>query len=139
MEPALLLSAPAARTAGIVLLTVVAIESGGVYVLRLVRGAVPATPFQVAFARAGHAHAGMLVTLGLVCLLLAEASGLTGGIAWLARTGVLIAAILMPAGFFFSSMGRDVTEPNRWIALLWAGAAMLAAGVVTLGIGLLTV
>lgn len=139
MDPNLLLSAPAARTAGVVLLTIVTIEAGGAYVLRLVRGATEATPFQVAFARAGHAHAGVLVTLGLVCLLLTEATSLTGGLAWLARTGVLVAAILMPAGFFFSSMGRGVTVPNRWIALLWAGAAMLAVGVVTLGIGLLTV
>lgn len=137
METSLLLSAPAARTAGVVLLTVVTIEAGGAYVLRLVRGGVPATDFQVALARAGHAHAGMLVTLGLVCLMLTEATGLTGTAAWLARTGVLIAAILMPAGFFFSSMGRDVTAPSRWIALLWAGAAVLAAGVVTLGVGLL--
>jgi hypothetical protein len=74
-----------------------------------------------------------------VCLLLTEATGLTGGAAWLARTGVLISAILMPAGFFFSSMGRDVTAPNRWIALLWVGAATLAAGVLTLGVGLLRV
>lgn len=139
MEPNLLLSAPAARTAGVVLLTVVTIEVGGVYVLRLVRGATPATPFQVTFARAGHAHAGMLVTLGLVCLLLTEATELRGGAAWLARTGVLLAAILMPAGFFFSSMGREVTAPNGWIRLLWVGAAALAAGVVTLGIGLLQV
>lgn len=139
MEPNLLLSAPAARTAGVVLLTVVTIEVGGAYVLRLVRGATPATPFQVTFARAGHAHAGMLVTLGLVCLLLTEATELRGGAAWLARTGVLLAAILMPAGFFFSSMGREVTAPNGWIRLLWVGAAALAAGVVTLGIGLLQV
>lgn len=138
MEPTLLLTEPAMRTAGIVLLTVVTIEAGGAYVLRLARGDVPATPFQVAFARAGHAHAGMLVTLGLVCVLLAEASGLTGLAAWLARTGVLIAAILMPAGFFFSSMGKGRTAPNGWIRLLWAGATMLAVGVVTLGIGLLT-
>lgn len=54
-----MLSAPALRTAGIVLLTVVTIEAGGAYVLRLVRGGTPATPFQVAFARAGH------VTLGV--------------------------------------------------------------------------
>ncbi|GGO27247.1 hypothetical protein GCM10010116_54630 [Microbispora rosea subsp. aerata] len=28
-------------------------------------GAVPMTPFQQTFARAGHAHAGVLVTLGI--------------------------------------------------------------------------
>jgi len=139
MEATLVLSDTAARVAGIVLLTIVTIELGGTYLLRVVAGDVERTPFQVAFARAGHAHAGMLVTLGLVCLLLAEASGLTGVVGWLGRTGVLVAAILMSAGFFFASMHRGATRPNRWIALVWVGAAFLAAGVVSLGLGLLTV
>jgi hypothetical protein len=44
---------------------------------------------------------------------------------------------LFPAGFFFSSLGRSVTEPNRFILLLYAGAISLAVGVVSLGVGLL--
>ena len=131
------LTEAARTTAGIVLLTVVAVESGGVFMLRVVAGGVPATDFQQRFFRAGHAHAGVLVTLGLVCLLLAEATDLTGAAAWLARTGVLVAAILMPAGFFFSAMGAGRTRPSRWVALLAAGAVVLAAGVVTLALGLL--
>jgi hypothetical protein len=132
------LSDAARTTAGVVLLTVVAVESGGAFMLRVVTGAVPATDFQRRFFRAGHAHAGMLVTLGLVCLLLAEAAGLSGALGWLARTGVLVAAILMPAGFFFSAMGAGRERPSRWIALLVVGAVVLAAAVVTLGIGLIT-
>lgn len=133
------LSGEAARTAGIVLLAIVTIEGGGAYLLRLVRGQQPATDFQISFARAGHAHAGMLVTLGLVCLLLTEASGLSGTAAWVARTGALFAAILMPAGFFLSSMAPGAQRPNRLIVLVWLGALWLAVGVVTLGVGLLTV
>lgn len=132
------LTEAARTTAGIVLLTVVAIESGGAFMVRVVTGGVAATDFQRRFYRAGHAHAGVLVTLGLVCLLLAEATALTGPAGWLARTGVLIAAILMPAGFFFSAMGAGRTRPSRWAVLLAAGALVLAAGVVTLGVGLLT-
>lgn len=124
--------------AGIVLLTIIAIEFGGTFMLGIVRGKVPMTDFQKSFARAGHAHAGMLVTLGLVCLILADATGLTGFTGWLARAGVPFAAIFMSAGFFLSSIGKDVHRPNKLIALLWIGAASLAAGVVTLGIGLLT-
>jgi hypothetical protein len=135
----LVLSDGARTTAGIVLLSVVTIELGGIFLLRVVSGAVPLTDFQRAFARAGHAHAGVLVTLGLVCLLLAEASGLTGFVGWVARTGVLVAAILMSAGFFAASAGEGRTRPSRAIVVLWAGAVVLAAGVVTLGIGLLTV
>ena len=57
-------------TAGIVALSVVAIESGGAFLLRVVTGKEQATDFQKSFFRAGHAHAGVLVTLGLVCLVL---------------------------------------------------------------------
>ncbi|GIH50336.1 hypothetical protein SAMN05421833_122101 [Microbispora rosea] len=132
------LSQPTQVIAAVVLLTIVTIEFGGWFLTRIVRGAVPMTPFQQAFARAGHAHAGVLVTLGLVCLLFVDATGLDGAALWTARLGVPAAAVLMSAGFFLSSIGRDVTRPNRLIILLWLGALCLAAGVLTLGIGLLT-
>jgi hypothetical protein len=48
------------------------------------------------------------------------------------------AAILFPAGFFASSAGRGATQPNKLILLLYLGAAALTAGVLALGIGLLT-
>lgn len=134
----LVLSDAARVTAGIVVLSVVTIAFGGTFLLRVVGGGVPMTDFQKAYARAGHAHAGVLVTLGLVCLLLAEATGLTGFVGWLARTGVLVAAILMSAGFFAASAGAGRTEPSRAIVVLWAGVVALTAGVLTLGVGLLT-
>ncbi|MFE6969812.1 hypothetical protein [Isoptericola sp. NPDC057653] len=124
-------------TAGVVLLTVVGIESGGYFLVKVVTGRVAATPFQTSFFRAGHAHAGVLVILGLVCLVLSEATDLTGGWRWLAATGVLVAAILMPAGFFLSAAGAGRTAPGRAVVLLPAGAAVLAAGAVTLAVGLL--
>lgn len=132
------LSTDSQTTAGILLLTIVAVEYGGTFMLRIVRGSVPMTPFQHAFARAGHAHAGVLVTLGLVCQILADAAQLDGVVATLARSGVPLAAILMSAGFFLSSVGKDVRQPNRVVVLVYAGALSLAAGVVSLGVGLLT-
>lgn len=131
------LSDPAQTTAGAVVLAAIAVTTGGFFLTRVARGAVPVTDFQRAFYRAGHAHAGVLITLGLVCLLLTEATALTGFAGWLARTGVLISAILMPAGFFLSALGSGRTQPNRFSILLWAGAAFLIAGLAVLGIGLL--
>ena len=133
----LVLAADARITAGIVMLTIVGIESGGLFLLRTARSNPGYTDFQRSIFRAGHAHAGVLVILGLLCLVLTGATGLTGFWAWLAGTGVLIAAILMSAGFFFSAMGAGRTSPNRFIGLILAGATSLAAGVVTLGFGLL--
>jgi hypothetical protein len=106
--------------------------------LRVVRGGQPATEFQKAFFRAGHAHAGVLVTLSLVGLMLVDATRLDGWQAALARNGIWLAAILMPAGFFLSAAGRGVTRPSRLVALLYVGMASLAVGVVSLGLGLLT-
>jgi hypothetical protein len=137
MSGTLLLSDAALRVAGILLLSVVAIEWGGTFLLRVARGGVPLTDFQRSFARAGHAHAGVLVILALVCVLYAEAAGQGGWWGWLSRSGVAFAAILMPAGFFFSSMGSGREAPNRLVWLVYAGAALLGAGVVSLGAGLL--
>jgi hypothetical protein len=124
--------------AGIILITVVTIEVGGWFMTKIARGDVPMTEFQKSFARAGHGHAGALVTLSLVGLLFVDATGLSGLWLWVARLGIPLAAILMPAGFFASSAGKDVTRPSRLIAVVWAGAVCLAAGSLALGIGLLT-
>lgn len=125
-------------TAAILLLAIVTIEYGGTYVLRVVRGTFPATEFQKSFHRAGHGHAGVLVILSLVVLLYADAASLTGATGWMARSLVPASALLIPGGFFFSSLGRDVTAPNRLIVLIWIGAVTLAAGLIAAGVGLLT-
>jgi len=132
------LSTEATRLAGILVLAAVTVESGGLLLVRIAAGGIPKTEFQKSFARAGHGHAGMFITLGLVTVLLTDATSLDGFAAWLARSGVPLAAILMPAGFFAASAGPGRTSPNRAIVVLWLGAASLAAGLVTLGIGLLS-
>lgn len=132
------LSSEATTLSGILLLTAITVETGGIFLMRLARGDLPATPFQQSFARAGHGHAGMFITLGLITAVLTDATTLEGAAAWIARSGVPAAAILMPAGFFFSSMGKDRTTPNRLVWLIWLGALSLTAGLATLGIGLLT-
>lgn len=130
------MNAPNLITAGVVLLTVVAIESGGLFLLKVVRGKHPANALQTSFFRAGHAHAGVLVILGLVTLLLVDGSGMTGPPV-AAPTLVLLSAILMPAGFFLSVTGTDPQKPNGFAVLLYAGAAVLTAGLVLGGIGLI--
>ncbi|HEY7094616.1 MAG TPA: hypothetical protein VH393_15645, partial [Ktedonobacterales bacterium] len=133
----LTLSADTRTTAGILLLTIVAVEYGGWFMLRIIRGNQSATPFQQAFFRAGHAHAGVLVILALVGQILLSATRASGVLALLAGDGIWVAAILIPAGFFFSAAGKGVTAPNRWIVLVYVGVGALALGVVALGISLL--
>ncbi len=133
-----LLSPESLSTAGVLLLAIVTIEWGGLYLLRIVRGREPATEFQKAFARAGHAHAGVLVILALVAQIFVDAARMSGLPSTLARSGIPLAAVLMSAGFFLSSLGKGTTKPNRFIGVLYVGAICLAVGVVSLGVGLVT-
>jgi hypothetical protein len=126
VAPVLTLSTELRTTVGILLLTVVAVEYGGWFMLRVVRGRQPATPFQQAFFRAGHTHAGVLVLFAIVGQILADAAALSGLLAVLARNGIWLAAILIPAGFFLSASGRGATAPNRLIWLPYAGGLSLA-------------
>ena len=131
------LSESSSTTAGILLLAIVTIQYGGTFLLRVFTGGVPATEFQKSFFRAGHAHAGVLVILGLVGTLLVDATRLEGFWELVARDGVPLGAILMSAGFFLSAVGPDRRKPNRLVVLLFLGAASVAAGTLSLGVGLL--
>jgi hypothetical protein len=124
------------RIAGLMLLSVAAVESGGYYLTRVAAGEEQLTSFQAAFSRAGHAHAGVLLVLGLVCVILADGAGLRGVFGYVCRLAVPLAAILMPAGFFLSSGGTGATGPNGWVVVLWLGALCLTVGVLGLGIAL---
>lgn len=122
---------------GILLLALVTVESGGVFLTRVVRGAVPTNDLQKGFFRAGHAHAAVLLVLSVAILGVIDNAALPPVLDLIARNGVPIAAILMPAGFFLSVIGRDPQKPNRLIALLWIGAGSLTAGLLCAGTGLI--
>jgi hypothetical protein len=83
-------------------------------------------------------HAGVLVLLALIVQLYGDGLALDGVVATVARSAVPAAALLIPGGFFPSVTGREVTEPNRSLALLYVGVAVLGAGVVALAWRLLT-
>jgi hypothetical protein len=123
--------------AGIVVLTVITIAYGGTFVLRVTRGTVPVNDLQKTFFRAGHAHAGVLVILGLLALTIEQLNHVRAPYPAISL-GILLAAILIPSGFFLSVIGRDPTQPNRAIVLLWAGAVALTVGLTSAGVGLIT-
>jgi Ni,Fe-hydrogenase I cytochrome b subunit len=130
-----------ARTmAGIILITVPTIQYGGYFLLTSLRDRTSHymdNALRQNFFRAGHAHAGVIVLLSLICQVLADAATLPAALLWLTRIGVPAAAILMPLGFFLSMPSPSATEPNGFVRLIYVGAVVLAVSVVTLGIGLL--
>ena len=136
------MSSLAQLMSGIVLITVPAIQYGGYFLLTIVSGRYSGpdlTGFQTTFFRAGHAHAGVLVILALVCQVLADHAALSRPLEWIARIGVVLAPVLISGGFFASAIGAGVEQPNEWIVLIYTGVAVLAASVIVLGVGLLRV
>jgi hypothetical protein len=87
--------------------------------------------------RAGHAHAGVFLLLALLILKYVDEARLSEPLKRLVRYASPAAAILLPAGFFLSVLSPQATRPNALIYLAYAGAPLLALGVVTLGVGLL--
>jgi len=127
-------------TAGVLLIAVVAIEYGGVSLLRFITRRIPGyldNPLRQNLFRAGHAHAGVLVILALVGMLYVDQTGLSDTGKELVRWGLTAPPILMPLGFFLSVASPRAERPNALIALVYLGAGVLAAGVLTLGINLL--
>ncbi len=123
---------------GILLLTIPSIQYGGTYLLHLLTSqdrAYVGNPLRQGMFRAGHAHAGVLVILSLLCQVLADAAlPAPGGAVWIARLGTPIAAVLIPVGFFLSVASPSATAPNGWIASLWLGVISLASSVLSLGV-----
>jgi hypothetical protein len=125
---------------GIILITVPTIQYGGYFLLTSLMNKGSGymdNLLRQNFFRAGHAHAGVIVILSLVCQILADAATLSTPLLWFVRIGVPLAAVLISAGFFFSVLPPTATEASGAVALIYVGALVLALAVVSLGIGLL--
>ena len=125
---------------GIILITVPTIQYGGYFLLTslMTKGSgYMDNPLRQNFFRAGHAHAGVIVILSLICQVPADAAVLPSSLLWAVRIGVPLAAILISSGFFFSMLPPTATEASGAVSLICAGAVILALTVVTLGVGLL--
>ena len=125
---------------GIILITVPTIQYGGYFLLTSLidrASGYMENPLRQNFFRAGHAHAGVIVILSLICQMLADSATLPAPLLWFVRVGVPLSAILISAGFFFSVLPPTAAEAGGAVFLIYAGALILAVSVVTLGVGLL--
>ncbi len=125
---------------GIVLITIPTIQYGGYFLLTSLMSKSSGyieNPLRQNFFRAGHAHAGVIVILSLVCQILADSAVLPSPLVWVVRIGVPLSAILISAGFFFSMLPPAATKPSGAVGLIYVGAVILAIAVIALGIGLI--
>lgn len=128
------------KIAGIILLTVPSIAYGGYFLLTVLSGKrekMALTDFQKSMFRAGHAHAGVLVILSLITTLLGNYLAWPPVLKWATITAFPLAAILVSGGFFAAAIGPGRTRPGKGIRILFAGAAVLVFGLLSLGLGLL--
>jgi len=101
--------------AGVILVTIPTIEYGGAFLLGILWSSATGyvdNALRDDLFRAGHAHAGIVVLLSLICQFLADAAFLPGWVIWIGRLGAPCAAILMPLGFFLSASCPRYTTPT---------------------------
>lgn len=120
----------------IALFAIPTVMFGGFSLLRL-RAAQRLTEFQAAYFRAGHAHAGVLLTLSLLAIDIADRFALSSTVIW--TVGVaLIAGTLAQSGGMFIHMG--IGRPGKWSwgnTITSIGGLLLAAGLITLAIAVI--
>ena len=125
---------------GIILITVPTIQYGGYFLLTSLMNKGSGymdNPLRQNFFRAGHAHAGVIVILSLICQILADGAVLPDPLVWCVRIGVPLSAILISSGFFFSVLPPTATQASGAVALIYTGSVILALAVLTLCVGLL--
>ena len=128
------------QAAGILLVIFPTVLFGGVSILSLLispESGYMRNPRRQDLWRAGHAHAGVLLVLSLVILRYVDEAMLSNGVKHFVRWAAPAAAILLPVAFFLSVLSPNATEPNGLIYLAYLGAIVLAAGLITLGVGLI--
>ena len=127
------------RTAGILLVVFPTVIIGGVSILTLWLRRSPYYDHSLRprLWAAGHAHAGVILILSLVALVLVDHADLSDAWKQVVRSAVPAAAILVPAAFFLSIVRPRAERPGRMILLAPVGAVSLSVGLLTLGVGLL--
>jgi hypothetical protein len=123
---------------GLSLILVPTIVYGGLTVLGVVTNRLMGSPgppnltaTQIAFYRAGHAHAGVLTLLAMLLQIAVDYAAIPSVLVWPVRVGALAASILVSGGFFAVAHQRSLR------IVLYTGAVLVAATTVTVGVGLI--
>jgi hypothetical protein len=127
------------RWAGGLLLLLVTVMFGGVSLLRILEDGDILSEWQVSQFRAGHAHAGVLIILSLVYVVLLERTRWSMGKRSLAMATLLAGGLGQSGGFFLHMVVGEAETFSAGIALTLVGALLLATAVIALGVSLLRV
>lgn len=135
------MSTESLRVAGILLVVYPTVVFGGVAILwhwvTRRTSYYRDNPLRQRMWAAGHAHAGVLLLLSVVALVLVDHTDLTDAWKQLVRSAFPVSAILLPAAYFLSVLKTDAERPTWLVNLAYIGAGALTVGMLTLGLGLL--
>jgi hypothetical protein len=123
---------------GLSLILIPTIVYGGLTVLGVVTNRLMGSPgptnltaTQIAFYRAGHAHAGVLTLLAMLLQIAVDYAAIPTLLVWPVRVGAIAASILVSGGFFAVAHRRSLRM------VLYTGAVLVAATTLTVGVGLI--
>ena len=125
---------------GLAFISLPTIAFGGHFLLSILKraaGTEGITETQRDYFRAGHAHAGVLVLLGIVGQLFLDESKLDGAIVWSLRIGLIAAPLLISGGFFGGAPRTTRGAAGPLVRLVTAGAVVLSLSTIGVGISLL--
>ena len=125
------------RLTAFALFALVTVESGGRSLLGLLTNRDALTPFQEQFFRARHGHAGVLLILALVYLVLVTQTSYGSSTQlWLSAI-LLLGILLQSGGFFLHLLVGDAGAPSIGTMITRLGALLLAVALIGLGVGIL--
>ena len=121
----------------ITVLALITVEYGGWALLGLILGREQLDATRRGFFRAGHAHAGVLLTLSLVYFLYFDRADLSTAAQWIAGAILLAGVLAQSGGFFLHMSASDMAQPSAGTRLTRLGALLIAAALVILAVGLI--
>jgi hypothetical protein len=113
------------------------IAFGGYFLLSILRrqiGTDKVTAEQRDYFRAGHAHAGVLVTIAIIGQLILDQSRFGETLTWILRFGLFLSPLLISGGFFGGAPRKSGGPNTPLIKLVPVGAIIF--GISTVGVGL---
>src|SRR5262245_48917406 len=119
----------------IILVSLPTVMFGGFSLLRLLK-AERLRELQVAYFRAGHAHAGVLLVMSLAALSFLDRADLGSAARWIVCVLLAVGVIAQSGGMF---LHMAIGQPGRWSAgntTTTAGGIALAAGLLVLAYGI---
>ena len=112
---------PTSRMIAFTLFAIVTVEFGGWSLLGMLTSSGAITDFEEQFFRAGHAHAGVLLTLALIYFVLMDRTDFSDSRQRMLGLTLLSGILLQSGGFFLhlvvgeegASSSRDARYPHR--------------------------